>query len=207
MLTGSAPALKYEGRRPAVLAHARSEEHMEADRDAMKMGRGETSGEQEEDQSWFENLKGAFLVNGGDTEHPPTMAAWAGHVVSLPWKVLAALLPPASLMGGYPLFVCAIGFIGIITFFVDEIASLLGCYLGVPDAITAITFVALGTSLPDTFASRTAALNDDYADDSVPDTFASRTAALNDDYADDSVGNITGSNSVNVRPPEALSHA
>ena len=27
---------------------------------------------------------------------------------------------------------------------------------------------------------------------------ASRTAALNDDYADDSVGNITGSNSVNV---------
>ena len=56
---------------------------MEADRDAMKMGRGETSGEQEEDQSWFENLKGAFLVNGGDTEHPPTMAAWAGHVVSL----------------------------------------------------------------------------------------------------------------------------
>merc|ERR1712157_240161 len=44
--------------------------------------------------------------------------------------------------------------------------------------ITAITFVALGTSLPDTFASK--------------------TAAMQDPYADASVGNVTGSNSVNV---------
>jgi hypothetical protein len=55
---------------------------------------------------------------------------------------------------------------------------MLGCCLGIPASITAITFVALGTSLPDTLASR--------------------SAALHDDYADDSVGNITGSNSVNV---------
>merc|ERR1711862_762484 len=44
--------------------------------------------------------------------------------------------------------------------------------------ITAITFVALGTSLPDTFASK--------------------TAAMMDPYADASIGNVTGSNSVNV---------
>merc|ERR1711918_36970 len=43
---------------------------------------------------------------------------------------------------------------------------------------TAITFVALGTSLPDTFASK--------------------TAAVQDPYADASIGNVTGSNSVNV---------
>ena len=43
--------------------------------------------------------------------------------------------------------------------------------------ITAITFVALGTSLPDTFASK--------------------TAAQSEPYADASIGNITGSNSVN----------
>ena len=47
-----------------------------------------------------------------------------------------------------------------------------------PDAITAITFVALGTSLPDTFASR--------------------SAALADATADAAVGNVTGSNAVNV---------
>ena len=44
--------------------------------------------------------------------------------------------------------------------------------------VTAITFVALGTSLPDTFASK--------------------AAAVNEPTADNSIGNITGSNSVNV---------
>merc|ERR1712039_94127 len=32
----------------------------------------------------------------------------------------------------------------------------------------------------------------------MPDTFASKTAAIEDPYADTSVGNVTGSNSVNV---------
>merc|ERR1711862_334288 len=54
----------------------------------------------------------------------------------------------------------------------------MGCTMGIPDPITAITFVALGTSLPDTFASK--------------------AAAIQDPYADASVGNVTGSNSVNV---------
>merc|ERR1712110_850003 len=46
------------------------------------------------------------------------------------------------------------------------------------DSVNAIAFVALGTS--------------------VPDTFASKTAAIEDDTADNSVGNVTGSNAVNV---------
>ncbi len=50
--------------------------------------------------------------------------------------------------------------------------------MGLKDAVTAITLVALGTSLPDTFASK--------------------VAAMNDKYADSSVGNVTGSNAVNV---------
>ena len=45
-------------------------------------------------------------------------------------------------------------------------------------SVTAITFVALGTSLPDTFASM--------------------QAAQESDSADAAVGNVTGSNSVNV---------
>lgn len=44
--------------------------------------------------------------------------------------------------------------------------------------MTAITLVAVGTSLPDTFASM--------------------TAARNSEYADAAIGNVTGSNSVNV---------
>merc|ERR1719296_366380 len=57
-------------------------------------------------------------------------------------------------------------------------AELLGCVVGISEGTTAITFVALGTSLPDTFASK--------------------TAAQMDPYADASIGNVTGSNSVNV---------
>merc|ERR1711959_534509 len=75
-------------------------------------------------------------------------------------------------------FFVALAYIGILTGFVADIAGLFGCLIGLPDTITAITFVALGTSLPDTFASK--------------------TAAINDKYADASVGNVTGSNSVNV---------
>lgn len=33
---------------------------------------------------------------------------------------------------------------------------------------------------------------------SLPDTFASKVAAMQDEYADSSIGNVTGSNSVNV---------
>ena len=54
----------------------------------------------------------------------------------------------------------------------------MGCCMGIPDSITAITFVALGTSLPDTFASM--------------------TACRGSEYADSAIGNVTGSNSVNV---------
>jgi len=50
--------------------------------------------------------------------------------------------------------------------------------MGLTPSITAITFVALGTSLPDTFASM--------------------AAAKSEETADASIGNITGSNSVNV---------
>ena len=64
------------------------------------------------------------------------------------------------------------------TALIGDTASLLGSCIGLSGATTAITFVALGTSLPDTFASM--------------------AAAKGDPTADASIGNITGSNSVNV---------
>jgi Ca2+/Na+ antiporter len=69
-------------------------------------------------------------------------------------------------------------YIGAVTFLIGEIATALGCVCGIKEEVTAITFVALGTSLPDTFASM--------------------TAAKTSDYADSAIGNVTGSNSVNV---------
>jgi len=100
------------------------------------------------------------------------------HFIAIGWKVLFAFVPPAHIMGGKPCFFVALLFIGVCTGIVSEFATLLGCELSIDDSITAITLVALGTSLPDTFASMSAA----------------RTS----EYADAAIGNITGSNSVNV---------
>ena len=79
------------------------------------------------------------------------------HFACIGWKVLFATIPPSAMMKGLPCFMVALGYIGIITMFVGEVATILGCAIGLKASVTAITLVALGTSLPDTFASKTAA--------------------------------------------------
>ena len=80
--------------------------------------------------------------------------------------------------GGWAAFIVALLLIGVVTTIVGEVATVLGCVINLKPAVTGITIVAMGTSLPDTFASMTAARQS-------PD-------------ADSAVGNVTGSNSVNV---------
>lgn len=100
------------------------------------------------------------------------------HMLTMPWKVLFALVPPNHHCGGWASFGVALCIIGSITAVVGELATLLGCVLNLKVSVTAITFVALGTSLPDMFASK--------------------TAAQNSKNADSAIGNVTGSNAVNV---------
>lgn len=100
------------------------------------------------------------------------------HFATVGWKVLFSLVPPAKMGGGIPAFIIALSFIGIVTAIVGEVATVLGCVIGLKSSVTAITIVAIGTSLPDTFASK--------------------VAAQTSKYADSAVGNVTGSNSVNV---------
>ena len=107
-----------------------------------------------------------------------TMSEALTQFVTIFWKVVFSLVPPREWGGGWPAFLVALGMIGVVTAVVGAVATLFGCVLTVPLPVTGITFVALGTSLPDTFASMTAA----------------RTS----DSADSAVGNVTGSNSVNV---------
>jgi len=100
------------------------------------------------------------------------------HFLTLPWKLIFAFIPPTGLANGYITFVISILFIGACTAVIGDIAGHLGCFINLKDGVNAIAFVALGTS--------------------VPDTFASKTAAIEDETADNSVGNVTGSNAVNV---------
>ncbi|RMX37255.1 hypothetical protein pdam_00011391, partial [Pocillopora damicornis] len=80
--------------------------------------------------------------------------------------------------GGWPAFFMSLLVIAGLTALVEQLGKLLGCAIGLKNSVTGITIIAIGTSLPDTFASR--------------------SAALQDIGADASIGNITGSNSVNV---------
>lgn len=49
---------------------------------------------------------------------------------------------------GYLCFVVSICCIGVVTAVIGDVASHFGCTLGIKDAVTAIVFVALGTSIP-----------------------------------------------------------
>lgn len=124
-------------------------------------------------QEWKEQFTGAVLPEEGAGP-----ADWVSHLISMPWKLFFAFIPPSCFGNGWWCFFAALVGIGLLTAAVGDLAALLGCTLCLPDQITAITFVALGTSLPDMFASK--------------------SAAVDDPYADASIGNITGSNSVNV---------
>jgi solute carrier family 8 (sodium/calcium exchanger) len=134
--------------------------------------------------NYAEQFSAALQVNGGSDEdegeeaEPPSLMDKVLHVINLPWKITCAFIPPTDYCDGWICFVVSLLVIGGITALVSDLASLLGCVLDIPDEVTAITLVALGTSLPDLFASK--------------------TAALNEPFADASVGNVTGSNCVNV---------
>lgn len=81
-------------------------------------------------------------------------------------------------MSGAPCFVVSVLYIGGITYIVGEFAALFGCAVGLPDAVTAYSFVALGTSLPDTFASRQAATESPDADAAIGNVTGARFRIL-----------------------------
>jgi len=127
--------------------------------------------------SWGEQFHDAMNMGSDDAEE----AEWSDyllHFCSFYWKVIHAVIPPTDYYGGWATFVVSLAFIAVITVFVGDTAKMFGCCIGLEDGITAITFVALGTSLPDTFASV--------------------EATVSDDTADAAITNVTGSNSVNV---------
>jgi len=137
--------------------------------------------------SWLEQFTSAFEVQADDDEEEegeegeekmPSCGDYIMHFLTLPWKLIFAIIPPTGIFNGYPTFVISIAAVGICTAVIGDVAGHLGCFINLKDCVNAIAFVALGTS--------------------VPDTFASKTAAIEDETADNSVGNVTGSNAVNV---------
>lgn len=123
------------------------------------------------------------------------------HFLTVFWKVLFAFVPPTEYWNGWACFVVSITVIGLLTAVIGDLASHFGCTVGLRDTVTAVVFVALGTSIPgvcDEIHPDLVPGNVLILSFSSPDTFASKVAATQDQYADASVGNVTGSNAVNV---------
>uniref|UniRef100_A0A673A8S4 Solute carrier family 8 member 2a n=1 Tax=Sphaeramia orbicularis TaxID=375764 RepID=A0A673A8S4_9TELE len=133
-------------------------------------------------RSWREQFVEAVTVSAGDEdeeeERVPNCFDYFMHILTVFWKILFACIPPTDYWNGWACFIVSICCIGVLTAVIGDLASHFGCTVGLRDTVTAVVFVALGTS--------------------VPDTFASKVAATQDQYADASVGNVTGSNAVNV---------
>lgn len=140
--------------------------------------------------AWANAIKAAiFEIGDGDDDDDDqkdddqpssnTFVELVLHCICLPWNLcFAVLVPPAALGGGWICFTFALIYIAGLTLFIIDFAELFGCVTGLDDKITAITLVSLGTSMPDLFASK--------------------ISAVNDEWADASIVNVTGSNSVNV---------
>ncbi|KAK2824546.1 hypothetical protein Q5P01_021721 [Channa striata] len=136
--------------------------------------------------SWRDQFIEAITVSAGEDdddeecgeEKLPSCFDYVMHFLTVFWKVLFAFVPPTEYWNGWACFVVSICMIGLLTAIIGDLASHFGCTVGLKDSVTAVVFVALGTS--------------------VPDTFASKVAAIQDQYADASIGNVTGSNAVNV---------
>jgi len=147
----------------------RASNMLRVNQDKMKIGNA----------NYKEQFIAALYVNGSPEEQAEAgKFDWFMHVLTVFWKLLFAIVPPTDYANGWVCFFCSLIMIGVVTAVIGDIAALLGCVLEIPASITAITFVALGTSLPDLFASK--------------------ASAEQDPYADASIGNVTGSNSVNV---------
>ncbi|KAG0730061.1 Sodium/calcium exchanger 2 [Chionoecetes opilio] len=143
----------------------------------MKMTNANVHAMQVHHETYLSQVKDALNVNGGDIENASGMD-YVLHFLTFGWKIIFALVPPPSFLGGWLCFFVSLAVIGLLTAIIGDLAAIFGCLVGLKDPVTAITFVALGTSLPDTFASK--------------------AAAMQEKHADNAVGNVTGSNSVNV---------
>ena len=61
---------------------------------------------------------------------------------------LPLILPSSDYLNGWVCFWTSIVVIGLLTAIIGDLSSHLGCSVGLKDTITAIAFVALGTSIP-----------------------------------------------------------
>eukprot|EP00798_Chlamydomonas_sp_ICE-L_P026842 gene26842-4445_t len=136
----------------------------------------EEEGEQGLWTMWAAQFKDAIMPEFEDGDD--TTVTCSLHYMNITWKLLSAFMPPPTWKGGYPSFFSTLAMLAGLMAIVKEVAGMFGCAVGISEVMTGLSLVALGTSLPDTFASR--------------------MAAISDSNADAAIGNVMGSNACNV---------
>lgn len=133
----------------------------------------------EGEREWVGQFLEAFYCRGSlEEQRVATRKDWVLHILTLPWKIIFAFVPPVDYCQGWVCFFSALVVIGLLTAIMSDLACLFSCSLGIPDSFTGILLVAVGTSLPDAVAMR--------------------AAAKENQDADSSIGHISGSSAVNV---------
>uniref|UniRef100_A0A8C9PNS2 Sodium/calcium exchanger membrane region domain-containing protein n=1 Tax=Spermophilus dauricus TaxID=99837 RepID=A0A8C9PNS2_SPEDA len=106
--------------------------------------------------SWRDQFMEAITVSAaGDEdedesgeERLPSCFDYVMHFLTVFWKVLFACVPPTEYCHGWACFVVSILIIGMLTAIIGDLASHFGCTIGLKDSVTAVVFVAFGTSVP-----------------------------------------------------------
>jgi len=131
---------------------------------------------------WGEQFKLACMlgpqIDEDDHITEVSSSECAIHLLAMPWKILTAMMPPRCYWNGWLSFLVGLIFIGALSAVVGQTSELLGCVYSIKNSTIAITIIAIGNSLPDSYATK--------------------LAAENSKYADAAIGNVTASNAVNV---------
>lgn len=102
----------------------------------------------------FTLFQSPTLPKGDDDEEEsgeerlPSCFDYIMHFLTVFWKVLFAFVPPTEYWNGWACFIVSISLIGVLTAVTGDLASHFGCTIGLKDSVTAVVFVALGTSVP-----------------------------------------------------------
>ena len=86
------------------------------------------------------------------------------HFLSLPWKFLAAFIPPATTLGGIVPLMMSWGSIFFILPFIYDIVSHLDCFILCQDSLAGFILVSITLNLPNLLAAKIAAAEEETAD-------------------------------------------
>ena len=99
-------------------------------------------------------------------------------LIGTPWRILVAFGPPPRLLHGWVSYFFLLGVMVVISALIGDCATIFGCTIGLKDTVTAVTLIPFGTGLPDTFASRRAAISEKTADTAIGSILSSNAISV-----------------------------